>query len=240
MFERLTKAFLQDRETQRQHNEFFIIHGFCESWSEEHKTESDNGLRRYSTARRWEQYQNGEIDRAKACEFAIKRMNKEIEKEIEKKLAYLEAVANAPEVEYITVNVEYKRSSVWGYNPAVEVITNSESGFFTGYASGCGYDKESAAVAEAFNKSLGIMKVLYTLKEKALEAGESDESNTACTGHDNRNCVGYGAGYSVLPYFEGGVGVGCFWSILKKAGYKTRCNYGKHENFYSIYKETEA
>ena len=240
MFERLTKAFLQDRETQRQHNEFFIIHGFCESWSEEHKTESDNGLRRYSTARRWEQYQNGKIDRAKACEFAIKRMNKEIEKEIEKKLAYLEAVANAPEVEYITVNVEYKRSSVWGYNPAVEVITNSESGFFTGYASGCGYDKESAAVAEAFNKSLGIMKVLYTLKEKALEAGESDESKTACTGHDNRNCVGYGAGYSVLPYFEGGVGVGCFWGILKKAGYTTRCNYGKHENFYSIYKETEA
>lgn len=240
MFERLTKAFLEDRETQRQRKEFFIIHGFCESWSEEHKTESDNGLKRYSTARRWEQYQNGEIDRAKACEFAIKRMNKEIEKEIKKKLAHLEAVANAPEVDYITVNVEYKRSSVWGYNPAVEVITNSESGFFTGYASGCGYDKESAAVAEAFNKSLGIMKVLYTLKEKALEAGESDESKTACTGHDNRNCVGYGAGYGVLPYFEGGVGVGCFWDILKKAGYKTRCNYGKHENFYSIYKETEV
>lgn len=236
MFERLTKEFLEDRETQRQRNEFFIIHGFCESWSEEYKTESDNGLKRYSTARRWEQYQNGEIDRETACKFAIKRMNKEIEKEIEKKLAHLEAVANAPEVDYITVNVEYKRSSVWGYNPAVEVITNSESGFFTGYASGCGYDKESAAVAEAFNKSLGIMKVLYTLKEKALEAGESDESKTACTGHDNRNCVGYGAGYGVLPYFEGGVGVSCFWSILKKAGFNTSCNYGKHENFYILNK----
>lgn len=237
MFERLTKAFLEDRETQRQRNEFFIIHGFCESWSEEHKTESDNGLKRYSTARRWEQYQNGEIDRAKACEFAIKRMNKEIEKEIEKKLAHLEAVANAPEVDYITINVEYKRSSVWGYNPVVEVITNSESGFFTGYASGCGYDKESAAVAEAFNKSLGIMKVLYTLKEKALEAGESDESKTACTGHDNRNCVGYGAGYSVIPYFEGGVGVNCFWSILKALGYETQCNYGKRETLYRLYKK---
>ena len=240
MFERLTKAFLKDRETQRQRNEFFIVHGFFESWSEEHKTESDNGLKRYSTAHRWEQYQNGEIDRAKACEFAIRRMNKEIEKEIEKKLAHLEAVANAPEVDYITVNVEYKRSSVWGYNPAVEVITNSESGFFTGYASGCGYDKESAAVAEAFNKSLGIMKVLYTLKEKALEAGESDESKTSCTGHDNRNCIGYGAGYSVIPYFEGGVGVSCFWSILKKAGFDTSCNYGKHENYYTVSKESEV
>lgn len=237
MFERLTKAFLEDKETQRQRNEFFIIHGFYESWSKEHQNESDNGLKTYSTARRWEQYQNGEIDRAKACEFAIKRMNKEIEKEIENKLAHLEAVANAPEVDYITVNVEYKRSSVWGYNPAVTVITNGESEVFTGYASGCGYDKESAAVAEAFNKSLGIMKVLYTLKEKALEAGESDESKTACTGHDNRNCVGYGSGYSVIPYFEGGVGVSCFWSILKKAGFDTVCNYGKHENFYRLNKE---
>ena len=237
MFKRLTKAFLEDRETQRQRNKFFIIHGFCESWSEEYKTESDNGLKRYSTAHRWEQYQNGEIDRVNACELAIKRMNKEIEKEIEKKLAHLEAVANAPEVDYITVNVEYKRSPVWGYNPSVKIITNRESGLFTGYASGCGYDKESAAVAEAFNKSLGIMKVLYTLKEKALEAGESDESNTACTGHDNRNCIGYGAGYSVIPYFEGGVGVSCFWSILKKAGFDTSCNYGKHETLYRLYRK---
>ena len=55
MFERLTEAFLEDRETQRQRNEFFIIHGFCESWSEEYKTESENGLKRYSTARRGEQ-----------------------------------------------------------------------------------------------------------------------------------------------------------------------------------------
>lgn len=237
MFERLTKAFLQDRETQRQRNAFFIIHGFCENWRQEEQNENDNGLQRYSTAHRWEQYQNGEIDRETACKYAIKRMNKEMEKEIEKKLAHLEAVANAPKVDYITVNVEYKRSSVWGYNPAVVVITNSESDIFTGYASGCGYDKESAAVAEAFNKSLGIMKILYTLKEKALEAGENDESKTACTGHDNRNCVGYGAGYSVIPYFEGGVGVSCFWSILKKAGFNTVCNYGKHENFYRLNKE---
>ena len=237
MFENLTKAFLQDRETQRQRNEFFIIHGYCESWSKEQQTESDNGLKRYSTARRWEQYQNGEIDRAKACEFAIKRMNKEIEKEIEKKLAHLEAVANAPEIHYISVNVEYRRSSTWGYNPAVEVTTNGESGIFTGYASGCGYNKESAAVAEAFNKSLSILKVLYTLKEEALERGENDESRTACTGHDNRDIVGYGAGYSVIPYFEGGVGVNCFWSILKKAGFDTRCNYGKRENLYRLNKE---
>ena len=236
MFEELKKEYLQDREQRKEKDAFYIIHGFYESWSEEHKTESDNGLERYSTERRWEQYQNGEIDRETACAFAVNRMNKKIKKEIEKELAHLESVANAPEVDYITVNVEYKRSSIWGYNPAVKVITNSESGFFTGYASGCGYDKESAAVAEAFSKSLGIMKILYTLKEKALESGLSDESKDACTGHDNRNCIGYGAGYSVIPYFEGGVGVSCFWSILKKAGFDISCNYGKHKNYYTVSK----
>jgi hypothetical protein len=237
MFERLTKAFLEDRKAQEQHNEFFIIHGYCKSWRKEQQNENDNGLKRYSTARRWEQYQAGEIDRAKACKFAIKRMSKKLEKETSLQLAHLEAVAKAPNVDYITVNVEYRKSYAWGYIPTAEVITSGENDIFTGYASGCGYDKESAAVAEAFNKSLGIMKVLYTLKEKALEAGENDKSETACTGHDNRNIIGYGAGYSVIPYFEGGVGVDCFWSILKKAGFKVSSNYGKHENFYRLNRE---
>ena len=73
MFEELKKEYLQDREQRKEKDAFYIIHGFCESWSEEHKTESDNGLKRYSTERRWEQYQNGEIDRETACKYAITR-----------------------------------------------------------------------------------------------------------------------------------------------------------------------
>ena len=236
MFTELRKEFLKDRESQRKQNAFFIKHGYLSNWNEENKNENDNGLRRYSTNRRWEQYQNGEIDRAKAVELATKRMSKEIDKEITKKLAHIEAVENAPELDFCSVNVEYRRSSVWGYNPSVEAWTNGERDIFTGYASGCGYDKESAAVADAFNKSLSILKVLYTIKENGLKAGKSSKSKTACTGHDNRDICGYGAGYSVLPYFEGGVGVSCFWNILKKSGYDTTCNYGKRENFYRISK----
>ena len=150
----------------------------------------------------------------------------------------LDVIAAAPDLQFISVNVYYKRSSVWGYCPSVDVHTNN--GFSTGYASGCGYDKESAAVADAFNKDHSILKALYTIKENGLIAGLNDESKIACTGVDNRNICGYGSGYSVIPYFEGGVGVGCFWDILKRGGYTTRCNYGKHENYYTVSKESEV
>lgn len=235
MFEELRKAYLQDRENNKNETLFFIDHGYFEKWNENERTESDNGLKRYSTVTRWEQYTAGQIDRKKAVELAQKRYIKSLEKEIEKKLAHLDTVAAAPDLIFISLNVEYKYNSYWGYNPTAESRTNN--GTTTGHASGCGYDKESAAVADAFNKNNSILKALYTIKENGLKAGQTDESRTACTGHDNRNICGYGSGYSVIPYFEGGVGVGCFWEILKKAGFKTTCNYGKHENFYNIYKE---
>lgn len=237
MFEELKKEYLQDREQRKEKDAFYIIHGFCENWRQEEQNENDNGLKRYSTERRWEQYTNGEIDRETACKYAITRNNKKIEKETAEKIEHLERVAAAEIPSYISVNVEWKRNFYWGNCPRVEVTTNTEREIFSGYASGCGYDKESAAVASAFNSSLSILKALYTLKENALQAGKSDKSETACTGVDNRSCIGYGAGYSVIPYFEGGVGVNCFWSILKALGYETQCNYGKRETLYRLYRK---
>ena len=230
MFERLKERYLQDRQEQKEKTFFYIENGYFPTWNK--KELSDNGLQRYSTSTRWDQYTNGQIDRTKAVELAQKRYAKQLEKEIQKQLELLDVIAAAPDLQFISVNVYYKRSSVWGYCPSVDVHTNN--GFSTGYASGCGYDKESAAVADAFNKDHSILKALYTIKENGLIAGLNDESKTACTGVDNRNICGYGSGYDVIPYFEGGVGVSCFWSILKKAGFDTSCNYGKHENYYSI------
>ena len=112
----------------------------------------------------------------------------------------------------------------------------SNAGTFTGTASGCGYDKESAAVAEALNKCDSVLQLLYTYKENALAAGESDESKTASCGRSNGSIIGYGAGYGAIPYFEGGVGVSCFWSILKKCGFEVRGHHGTHSDFYTIEK----
>lgn len=195
------------------------------------ETEKDRGIRRYITETRWNQYMDGTITREAAVEYAIKRMTRQLEKETAEKIAHLNAAAAAPDINYISVSVEWSR----GYNPTCEVRTNA--GITHGHAGGWGYDKESAAVGTAFNSSDAIMKILYTLKENALAAGGNDYSKSACTHVDNRNIIGYGSGYSVIPYFEGGVGVSCFWSILEKAGFKVTGTHGKYYDSYTLTRE---
>lgn len=235
MFELLTKRVIDYSEKTAKENAYFIKHGYFESWSDEYKTDQDRGLKKYLTELRWNQYKNGTITRTQAECYAINRLKKQTEKELNSKLAKIDRVAAANDINYFSVSVEYKKSSTWGYNPHAELYADHDIYYDT--ASGCGYDKESAAVGGTFNSCDAILKILYTIKENALKEGKSDYSKTACGNVNNTQCCGYGAGYSVLPYFEGGVGVNCFWSILEKAGYKTKCFYGKHENNYQIEKE---
>jgi hypothetical protein len=234
-FTEIKKEVTQDSETRKNNTAFYIENGFMPSWAEEHHNEPDRGLTEYSTETRWNQYRVGQITREKATELAITRATKAIEKETAAELAKLDEVATAADLNHISVSVGWVRSQTWGYNPRVEVRTNP--GFFTGSASGCGYDKESAAIADAFNKCNSILKALYTLKEKGLRAGQSDKSKTASCGRSNGSICGYGAGYGAIPYFEGGVGSSCFWEILKKCGYIVRENHSKHSDFYSVEKE---
>ena len=161
------------------------------TWAEEHHRDLDRGLKQYSTARRWEQYKAGEITREKAVELATKRALKEIEKDTAAKLARLDRVAVAPDLTFISISVDWVRSRTWGNNPHAEARTNT--GTFSGTASGCGYDKESAAIAEALNQCDSVLKVLYTLKENGLRAGLSDKSKTAACGRSNGDICGYGA-----------------------------------------------
>jgi hypothetical protein len=230
IFQELTKAFLADREAIKATTLFYISNGYYPTWAEEHRNDPDRGIKEYSTETRWQQYRTGKIDREKAVELAQKRAEKQLAKKTEAGLAKLEAASQAPELTFATVNVSWSRN----YNATAEAWTNN--GRRTGTAGGYGYDKQSAAVADAFNQDYTMLKVLYTIKEKALAAGQTDESRTACTGHDNRYIIGYGSGYSVIPYFEGGVGVECYWSILKKAGYITTTFYGRHEQSFRIEK----
>lgn len=233
MFTLLKERYLKERHNKKQETRFYIENGFYQSWSDVHKIASDEGLKQYSTKTRYDQYKNGVITRAKAVDYAAARMEKQIDKEIAATLEKLERIEKAPDLQYISINVSYTKNATWGYNPIATANTNN--GTTTGYASGYGYDKESSAVASALNKNYSVLKTLYTIKENAFKAGLSDFSKTACNGVDNRSTCGYGAGYDILPYFEGGVGVGCFWDILKKAGFTTRCNYVKNENYYNVY-----
>ena len=234
-FTEIKKIVLEDAGQTAENRRFFILNGYMPTWAEEHHGDLDRGLKQYSTARRWEQYKAGEITREKAVELATKRALKEIEKDTAAKLARLDRVAAAPDLTFISISVDWVRSRTWGYNPHAEARTNA--GTFSGTASGCGYDKESTAIAEALNQCDSVLKVLYTLKENGLRAGLSDKSKTAVCGRSNGDICGYGAGYGAIPYFEGGVGSSCFWSILKKCGFSTSCHHGKHSDFYSVEKE---
>lgn len=234
-FTEIKKAVKEDAEQTAENRCFFILNGYMPTWAEEHHEDLDRGLKQYSTARRWEQYKAGEITREKAVEFATKRALKEIEKDTAAKLARLDRVAAAPDLIFISISVDWVRSRTWGNNPHAEARTNA--GTFSGTASGCGYDKESTAIADALNQCDSVLKALYTLKEEGLRAGLSDKSKTAACGRSNGNICGYGAGYGAIPYFEGGGGASCFWSILKKCGFSTSCHHGKHSDFYSVSKE---
>lgn len=221
-YENIMNEVLQDAESRKARNTEYIA-------------SSESSLRSASTETRWNQYKAGTISKEEAEQLAIKRATKAIDKETAKQLTKLERIAAAPTLEFIFISVDWKRSVTRGMNPSVEIITNT--GNYYGSASGCGYDKESAAIAEALNACDSILKVIYDYKEKQLADGKTDTSCTACSGRDNRDIVGYGAGYAAMPYFEGGVGSSCFWSILKKCGYIVRENHTKKSDFYSVEKE---
>lgn len=224
MFELLKKAFIAHQETRKQEREFYIINGFMPSWSDDYKGgDPDKGIKEYSTETRYEQYKNGIITREQAINYAVKRNNKAIDKETAEKVTHLDYIATEPDISFIRVEVNWSRSATWGYNPHAQVDTDKIYVRTFGSASGCGYDKRSAAVAEAFNNNTGVLKVIYTLAENALKEGAS-----------YRDFIGYGSGYSIIPYFEGGVGVECFWSILKKAGFECKAEGGKTWDIYRL------
>lgn len=212
---------------------FYIQHGYMESWSDEHKTESDEGIKRYSTECRWLQYKNEKISREKAVEYAVIRTLKKLEKELWTDLERLEAIENAKIPSFISIKTEWVRSRTWGNNPHTEIYVQGE-GTLEGRASGCGYDKESAAFASAAKGSFALKKILCELKEAALKEGKSDKSKTACTGIDNREVCGYGAGYNPIPTFEGGVGMNSIISIFKRYGYNAIESHGKRYDSYEL------
>lgn len=190
-------------------------------------------FRRYLTKKQYDNFINKKITKAQAIKIAMEKEAAEIDKRTENKLKKLETVESAENLESFKIVVEWKRNATWGMNPTATLQqwagTWSET---TGHASGCGYDKKSAAVAEALNKSNSILKELFNYKEKQLKKGKSDKSKMSCNGIDNRNIIAYGAGYSILPYFEGGVGMNCFVNIFRILGFKCNETHTKTTDVY--------
>ena len=161
--------------------------------------------------------------------YLINRMEKAHLKEVAKDVQRIETVYNAREIDSIKITIEWKRSHMYGLNPKAEAFVtykDNEGGerFYSDTVSGCGYDKESTAVANCLNQVNGLLKRLYKLKNKNA-------------GGNNHELFGYGSGYGILPAFEGGVGVSCYDRIMEKIKLNFEGTaHGKTFDVYSVAK----
>ena len=211
MFERLKKEIEKHYTEEARKIATFIKRGYYPDWAEEHRNDRDRGIKQHATEATVRAYQSGKITRAQAVEKATARALKENEKRKRASLDKLTEAENAPDISNIDIQIEWKKSATWGVNPTAECWAG---GFYTtGHASGCGYDKRTAATAEAFNANPAIMKALYTAEERRLSKRNKPT---------RRDFIGYGSGYGILPYFEGGVGITSHGRIFENIGFTFR------------------
>lgn len=152
----------------------------------------------------------------------LKTKLKEIEK---RKAAALARIQNAAldSIKSLDISVEWHKSRTWGNNPRAEVRIHTQNGEFlslTGTASGCGYDKESAAIAAALNGCAVFDNLIFNNYRKAKP------------GHPF-----YYSKRDPLPFLEiSGCGVGVLERWAKMAGYKWTEQHGKKWDFYTMEK----
>ena len=174
------------------------------------ENENMNTLNFYTTNLRQEQFKEGKIsmDKFKAC--AKTKMLKETKKQLDKELKELEKIENNHKLfDTLYIQIQSKKTSL-GYQFKATLSDNIEKieGKYTG---GWGYDKLSSAISEVLNEYLPLKELLYNYKEKYLFENKLIQAN-------NHEIFGYGSGYGILPYFEGGVGVSSYYKIFNTIG----------------------
>lgn len=138
----------------------------------------------------------------KIIEKITNKRKREINREIEKRFARVHEVEEVEAPAAVSIVVEWHASRMWGKNPRARVAAERVATY--GSASGCGYDKESAAIASALNQNPETLKILY---DHAEAGGTFPYGVDVWTG---------------LPSFAGGCGVSCFYSIFEACGYTFR------------------
>lgn len=188
------------------------------------KVDNVNALNWYQkdrlTAAQYNHLKNGNLKRFK--ELVRKQIKKEeAKKQIVKNdcLLKIQDMKKSGSLKYLKIAVEWSRSQTWGYNPHVEAwaqYANIGTLYSTGSASGCGYDKESAAVASAINDIVKpfILKNFSTLKDSSIYG--------VCSNHLD---------------FEGGVGMSSFLKAFRACGYDVHESHGKTFDSYIIVKK---
>ena len=205
MFENLKKAI--DRSEEEQAGKAY-----------ERAFAADCALREMLTEKQWEKYTIGTMTREIALELARKKAAREAKKRADRYRKRITAAEGENRPADGLLVIRWTRNQTWGWNPHAELYIGGET--FTGRASGCGYDKASAAMADALNACPAIMRALYAKEDERPE------------GETRREWLGYGSGYGVLPSFEGGVGVRTLCEVLTACGLSVNCTQAMDETYY--------
>lgn len=135
------------------------------------------------------------------------------------------AAAEAPALESLSVFIDWKKSRTWGWCPTSDVMISGKR--YSYRAGGCGYDKLSAAVSHAMEKSPSWLRFV-------IEHARKEEAKKCyCFEWYDMPSFGFaGAGLSTLRNFL----AACGW---KGAGYD-REHYDKQGGLCSLYYTPEA
>lgn len=159
----------------------------------------ESNMKHESTETRWRQYERGQITREQCEQYATERANRRIDRETAAAINNAEHISNAPEVEAITIYINWTRNA-GNHNPHAEakIYTNRDTYTATASAYGGNYDKESAAVMEALNQIPAALKIIYDQRESG------------------RSIYGT-AQHQAAPKYEGGTGMAQLEKILAAA-----------------------
>lgn len=130
----------------------------------------------------------------------IKRFDTKNEKHRAQYLARLERAEKAAPVQECFVTVTWAKNRTWGANPTAHINVDGLS--YEDSASGCGYDKESAAICGAFSASPAIMRILYEARENGVMLPQPVIQE-----------------YAGIPWWDGGCGVSSFYRVFDLCGY---------------------
>jgi hypothetical protein len=122
----------------------------------------------------------------------------------------LESIKNQKTVDKITINIEWKKSRTYGYNPTATArvdFTDGTRGNLFASCSGWGYDKASTVIADIFNQALRYTLLL------------PDSTKTAPYGIRLFNPIDF-MQYGSTVSFEGGIGADCYFAISEFIGGK--------------------
>lgn len=180
--------------------------------------EDDRELRELLTDLQWKNYTTTRLTREKALELAKKKAAREAKKRADRYRERLTAAEGANGTDGGLLVIRFVRNPTWGWNPNADLFFGGMT--FTGRASGCGYDKASAAMADALNACPAIMRALYAKEDSRPE------------GVTRKEWIGYGSGYGLLPAFEGGVGVRTLCDVLIACGFSVDCTQARDESYY--------